>query len=452
MSGARPASDSDGRGRVELRREIELLAEADVVVCGAGPAGLAASVCAARAGASTLVIERYGFFGGNFTAASVGTLCGLYLSTGSGFDYAVGGFAREVAERLAKAGSAMGPVPFKETAVLLYVPWAAKRLGDRLITETERLNALLHCRVADALVERDPASGSTRISAVVLATKRGLAAVRGKVFVDATGDADLAYYCGVPTEMGPPGSRQFASMQFFVQNADPHKAIAAVQRLSDIIEAEGAHLTRDSGALIPTGRPGEFIGAMTRVGKDGRPLDATDPYEQTFGEIEGRRIAEETFEFVKEHVPGFENAFLQDTPAQLGIRESRRIRGSFVLEKHHLLEGVRFDDGVASGAWPFEYHVKGRSTEMEFFPPGHLYSIPYRVMVPGVPQNLLVAGRCISATHDALASTRVMAPCMALGQAAGVAAAIAARSASSVSEVPIDDLRGMLRETGALIL
>ena len=437
--------------RVVLERELDVLEDADVVVCGGGPAGLAASVSSARAGARTLLVERYGFLGGNFTAASVGTLCGLYLPTGAGFDFAVAGFAKEISESLARAGAAMGPVPFKETAVLLYVPWAAKRLGDHFATETENLKVLMHCRVSDAVLEQTSKGDSSRIHAVVLSTKRGLVAVRGKVFVDATGDADLAYYCGVPTEIGPPGSRQFASMQFFVQNADPGKALPAIQRLGEIIAEHGSHLTRDSGALIPTGRPGEFIGAMTRVGRDGKPLDATDPFDQTYGEIKGREIVEETFDFVKKHVPGFEKAFLQDTPAQLGIRESRRVRGSFVLDKQHLLEATKFYDAIATGAWPFEYHVEGRSTVMEFLPPGHLYSIPYRVLVPGNPDNLLVAGRCISATHDALASTRVMAPCMALGQAAGVAAALAVQSQSSVVDVPVQDLKSALAAQGALI-
>lgn len=434
---------------LDLSRTVDVVEDVDVVVCGGGPAGLAAAVSAARDGAKTLLVERYGFLGGNFTAASVGTICGLYLNTGSGYDFAVTGFAREVAERLQKAGSAMGPVPFKETAVLLYVPWAAKRLGDALVAETDNLRLLLHCRAADAVVE---ASGETsRIEGVVLTTKRGLWAVRAKVYIDATGDADLAFYTGVPTELGPPGRRQFASMQFFIENADPAKALPSIQRLSETIAEHGRDLTRDSGALIPTGRPGEFVGAMTRITRDGNPLDATDPYDLTYGELEGRRVVETTFEFVKRHVAGFENSFLQDTPAQLGVRESRRIRGRFVLEKEHLIAGTKFDDAIATGAWPLEFHVRGKGTEYEFFPPGHLYQIPFGCLVPENVENLIVAGRCISATHEALASTRVMAPCMALGQAAGVAAAIASKNGIEATSVDPADLRDALRKTGVQI-
>ena len=434
------------RQTLRLSREVDVVEDVDVVVCGGGPAGLAAAVSSARMGATTLLVERYGFLGGNFTAASVGTLCGLYFNTGSGFDFAVSGFPCEVSERLQRAGAAMGPVPFKETAVLLYIPWAAKRMGDALATETEGLRVLLHCRAADAIVETG--DDGSRVDGVVLSTKRGLWVVRGKAYVDATGDADIAFYAGVPTEIGPPGHRQFASMQFFIEHADSQKALPWIQRLPEIIAEHGQHLTRDSGALIPTGRPGEFVGAMTRVTKNGDPIDATDPYDQTFGEIEGRRIAELTFEFVKKHVPGFENSFLQDTPPQLGIRESRRIQGRFVLDKHHLLEGTPFEDSVATGAWPLEFHVRGKETTYEFFPPGHRYYLPFRSLLPEGFANLLVAGRCISATHEALASTRVMAPCMALGQAAGTAAAIAAKEGLDACSVPVRDLRDALSAAG----
>jgi hypothetical protein len=432
-----------------LSREIDVVEEVDVVVCGGGPAGLAAAISAARGGAKTLLVERYGFLGGNFTAASVGTLCGLYFRTESGFDFAVTGFAKELSERLQKAGSAMGPVPFKETAVLLYVPWAAKRMADELVCETENLELLLHCRAADVVVESD--ADKSRIEGVVLSTKRGLWGIRAKTYVDATGDGDIAFYAGVPTEVGPSGQRQFASMQFIIQNADGSRALPSIQRLSEIIAEHGQDLTRDSGALIPTGRPGEFVGAMTRITRDGEPLDATDPYDQTYGELEGRKVVESTFEFVKKHVPGFENSFLQDTPAQLGVRESRRIKGKFVLEKKHLIDGTKFDDAIATGAWPLEFHVRGKSTEYEFFPPGHLYHIPFRSLIPNGVENLLVAGRCISATHEALASTRVMAPCMAIGQAAGTAAAIASRSSVEVTAVSSRDIQDALREGGVQI-
>lgn len=443
-------------------RDAEVVLDADVVVCGAGPAGLGAALAAASEGARVVLLERYGFLGGNFTVAAVGTMCGLYVRTAPGqFDHVTGGLARTFSDELMARGAALGPYPFKDTAVLLYVPWAAKRLADHLVTESpasDRITLLLHALVSDVVV--DPDSGD--LAAVVVASKQGPKAVTGKVFVDATGDADVAVASGVPTEMGAPGERQFGSMQFFVQHVDIEAAMAAgLQRLSDAIAEHGAHLSRDGGAVIPTFRPGEVIGAMIRLARDGKPLDATDLFDLTYGELEGRRRAEEAFTFLREQMPGFADAFLADTATQQGVRETRHIRGRYTLTGDDVSTRPAFDDAIASGAWPQEYHVHDRSTEYRFLPDGEAYQIPYRSLVPapsaGVPGNLLVAGRCISADHHALASCRVMAPCMAMGEAAGVAAAMAAMTARSdgggavVADVDAPTLRDALRARGAVL-
>jgi hypothetical protein len=426
-------------------REAEVLASVDVVVAGGGPAGLAAALAAARQGASVVLCERYGFLGGNLTVAKVGTVCGLYVGDLEGsFDYVVGGIARELADGLAAAGAGVGPVPFKATAVFLYVPWAAKRLADRLVTDEPMLDLLLHALVADVVLDGDS------LRALIVATKRGPKAIEGKVFVDCTGDADVAAFAGVPTELGPPGQRQFGSMQFVMQHVDSDAALAAMPHLGELIAEHGAHLSRDGGAIIPTFRPGEFVGAMTRVrNPDGSPIDVTDVRQATWGELEGRRLAEEAGAFLREHVPGFGDAFLDDTAVSLGVRETRRVVGEYVLTGADVAVGATFDDAVARGAWPREYHVHGRSTEYAFLDPGVSYQVPYRSLQPrGVP-NLLVAGRCLSADHDALASTRVMGPSLALGEAAGTAAALAARDRRPVADVDVPELQRCLEDQGA---
>lgn len=433
--------------RPSLRgRALEVLADADVVVAGGGPAGLGAALASARQGARTVLLERYGFLGGNFTAASVGTICGLYRREDGDWTYVTRGLAAEFAEGLGERGAAHGPVPFKDTAVMLYVPWEAKRLADHLVTEQEGLEVLLHSFLCDVVVEE----GTVR--AVVLATKQGLRAVTARAFVDCTGDADLCHFAGAPTRLGPPGLRQHASMQFVLQHVDGPEAMAQLGRLSEYIAEHGQHLSRDGGATIPTMRPGEFIGAMTRVtNPDGTPIDVTDPRQATWGEIEGRRLAEEAAEFLRRHVPGFDESFLADTAAQLGVRETRRIEGEYVLTGEDVVDLARFDDAVAAGSWPQEFHVAGKSTEYRFLPDGAYYQVPLRSLRPRGLHNVLAAGRCISADHEALASTRVMAPSLALGQAAGTAAALAARSSSPTTGVEAAEVRQELAGSGAFL-
>lgn len=416
-------------------REAEVVADVDVCVVGGGPAGLGAALAAARQGATVCLLERHGFLGGNFTAASVGAVCGLYVGTGNGgFDFVSGGIARQVAEQLQAAGRAVGPIPFEGTAVLLYVPWAAKRLFDHLVTAEERITLFLHALVADVI------AADGRVEAVVVATKRGPQAVRAKSFVDASGDADLVAFAGGTTTTGD--VRQFASMQFFLQ----HVGNADLAALKPAIAEHGAHLSRDGGALIPTFRPGEYIGAMTRVrAPDGSPLDVTRLDHATYGEIEGRRLAEEAAAFVIEHVPGFEQAFLADTAPNLGVRETRRVRGEYVLTGDDVAGLARFPDAVAAGAWPREYHTEGRSTRYVHLPEGGYYQVPLRALRPAGLANVWVAGRCISADTDALASVRVMGPSMVLGQAAGTAAMLGSRDEGA------DDVQASLREQGAFL-
>ena len=429
-------------------RNADVVAEADVVVVGGGSAGLAAAIASARAGARTVLIERYGFFGGNATAAWVGTICGLYRKSPDGFDRVCRGFAGEWADAIAAIGLGGGPVPFKETAVFLYVPWAYKFLADRLVTGEPNLTPLLHCSVTD--VAR---TGST-IDAVVVGSKRGPLAVSGSVFVDASGDADVVHHAGLATDLGGPGQRQFPSMQFLMQDVDVGAAYAAgLDKLNELLQTTGREwgLSRTGGAVLPTPRKGEVYGAMTRIGVDGHSPDMTDPFEATAAEIAGRAEAEKAGRFLIENMPGFEHAYFADTPTQLGVRETRRARGDYELTGDDVLGAARFDDAIACGAWPQEFHVAGTETQYVWLDEGAYYQVPYRsLLVQGV-DNLLVAGRCISATHEALASTRVIAPSMAQGEAAGIAGAMAARKRTSLRALDVAAVQDALSARGAFL-
>jgi FAD-dependent oxidoreductase family protein len=431
-------------------RDAPVVLDADVVVVGGGSAGLAAAISAAQTGARTALIERYGFFGGNAVSAWVGTICGLYRTVSDGFDLVCRGFAERWAEGLKTAGAGFGPIPYKESAVLLYVPWAYKWQADHWVTAEENLTPLLHATVTE--VAR---TGKT-IDAVVVGSKRGPLAVTGKVFVDASGDADLAYHAGLTVDSGGPGQRQFPSMQFVMQNVDVQAAYAAgLDRLNELIANEGQSpewdLSRSGGAVLPTFRPGEALGAMTRIGVDGHAPDMTDPFEATAAEIAGREEAEKAGRFLKAHMPGFAGAFFADTPTQLGVRETRRGTGDYVLTGEDVLGAARFDDAISCGAWPQEFHVEGKGTEWRWLEAGAYYQVPYRALVAAGIDNLLLAGRCISATHEALASTRVIAPSMAQGEAAGVAAALAAQKGLTVRGVDVAEVQRVLGERGAFL-
>jgi hypothetical protein len=430
--------------------DAPVIVDADVVVCGAGSAGLGAALAAARAGARVALVERWPFFGGNATAASLGSICGLYVRGGDGFDHLSGGIAREWAQGLTASGWGMGPIPYKETAVMTYVPWGYKRLADRLIGDEEHITPLLHSFISG--VVRSPDA----IEAVVIATKQGPRAVRGRVFIDATGDADVVYHAGCPWEMGEPGRLQYPSMQFYMQNVDLPAAMAAglgllAEKIREAFDSDAYELTRSGGAVIPTMRPGEVVGAMTRVSRpSGEPPDGTDVVDLTEAEMRGRAIAEEAARFLTGEMPGFASAYLQDTAVTLGVRETRHALGEHVITFEEATSCAKHPDGVAASAWPFEFHTDASETRWEFLPDGDWFEIPLRSLIVRDAANLLVAGRCVSATHEALASSRVTGVCMAIGEAAGIAAAACISEDRAPREIDGEKLRADLESRGVV--
>ncbi|MFN2614531.1 MAG: FAD-dependent oxidoreductase, partial [Actinomycetota bacterium] len=320
--------------------------------------------------------------------------------------------------------------------------------ADRWVTGTENLTPLLHASVVDAV-----RSGSS-VDAVVVGTKHGPRAITGSVFIDASGDADLVHHAGSATAGGEP--RQYPSMQFVMGNVDVGAAYAAgLDRLVELMRTVGQEprwdLSRAGGAVLPTPRAGEVYGAMTRIAVNGHAPDMTDLFEATAAEIAGRAEAEKAGRFLIENMPGLERAWFGDTPAQLGVRETRRADGDYVLTSEDVLGAARFDDAIACGAWPQEFHTEGKDTRYVWLEPEAYYQVPLRSLMARDLDNVLVAGRCISATHEALASTRVIAPSMAIGEAAGVAAALASRARTTTRALDVGAVQRELRARGAFL-
>jgi len=423
--------------------EVNVAADADLVVVGGGSAGTAAAITAARAGLRTVLVEDSPFLGGMSTGGCVGTFCGFYYRTRSAdLVRLVGGFAAEVADRLLADRLCYGPVPFKTTAAMPYVPWGVKRLYDTMARAEPGLVVYLHARFLRALV-RDGA-----ITAVTVATRGGEIALRAPYYIDASGDAALARAAGAPTEHGDP--LQYPSMMFYMQQVDLGQALPHLFELNDLLERhfESDGLPRRSGNLIPTGRPGEVLVAMSRVAIAGRPVDASDAAELTLGEMLGREQAEHCAAFLCRHMPGFAGAFVSDTAPRLGVRETRRIRGHYRLAEADVLGGRKFEDGICRAAWPIELHVPGGLTEWRFLEDDLWYTVPFRCLVPERVRNLLVAGRCVSATREAFASVRVIGPCMGEGQAAATAVAVATGRGDDLPDVDVEQVRARLAAVG----
>jgi FAD-dependent oxidoreductase family protein len=425
---------------------VPVAADADLVVVGGGSAGTAAAVTAARAGLRTVMVEDAPFLGGMSTGGCVGTFCGFYFRERSGdLVPLVGGFAAELEATLRASGACYGPVPFKTTGAVPYVPWGLKRLYDDLARGAGSLTVLLHARFVRALVRE------RRIEAVTVSTRAGEVALRAPYFVDASGDAALAAAAGAPVEKGD--TLQYPSMMFYMQHVDLAAALPHLFDLPELLERHFASdgLPRRSGNLIPTGRPGEVLVAMSRVAIDGRAVDAADAAELTRGEMLGREQADRCGAFLRARMPGFAEAFVSDAAPRLGVRETRRIVGRYRLTGDDVLAGRRFDDAVCRAAWPIELHVADGRTEWQFLDDGLWYHVPYRCLVPEGVTNLLAAGRCVSATREGFASVRVLGPCLAEGQAVAAAVALALPRGDALADVDADALRASLAAAGVPI-
>jgi hypothetical protein len=437
----------------EPARKVPLYGEYDVAVLGGGPAGIAAAVAAARAGRRTLLVERYGFLGGMGTAAGVTNFCGLHANVVGEMHRVVQGIASELLDRIDHLGGLNAPHLILGKILAQAYDTAAYKIAADDLLGSHKVDILFHALGAGVVMADD-----TRIGALMVETKAGRQAVRANTFIDCSGDGDLAAWAGAPFEVGDnAGSMLYPSMMFRLNGIDPDKAGDAWRTIPALMaeaEAAGTHRFPRKAAIVrPQRSQIEWRVNFTQLARaDGTAINGLEPDDLTRGEIDGRRQALQAFNFLRT-VPGFEQSYIVDLPPQLGIRETRRVTGGYQLSGDDVLGCTSFDDSIGVNGWPMEVHVAG---DVIFkFPPipqSRGYNeLPYRMLTPEGIDNLLVAGRCASMTHEGQSAARVSGACFAMGEAAGTAAALALAGNTIPRDIAVDRLQDQLKQHGAFI-
>ena len=461
----------------EPPRQTPVLGEYDVVVLGGGPAGIAAAVAAARAGRSTLLVERYGFLGGMGTAAGVTNFCGLHANVHGDIRQVVHGVADDLLARIDRLGGLNAPhALFGKTVAQAYDTAAYKIAADDLMLAAG-VSLLFHALGAGVVM-----SAPGHVQALLVETRSGRGALRGRAFIDCSGDGDLSAWAGAAFEKGDGhGNMLYPSTMFRINGVDPERAGKAwevIPRLMEQAQAEGRYRFPRKGAIVRPQKSGiEWRVNLTQLANpQGNAMDGTDAVELSEAEVLGRRQIADVAGFLKE-VPGFEQSYIVDIAPQVGIRETRRVIGTAMLTEADVLECASFEDTVGVNGWPLELHTRG---DVEFrwpkIPESRGFNhLPYRMTVPlvgvGAPQagsipldgrarqagpavpfdNLWVAGRCASMTHEAQSAARVTGACFVMGQAAGSAAHLALRAGSGAIAVDVPTLQAHLESEGAYL-
>jgi len=441
---------------INFQKQIPILGEFDVIVCGGGPAGVGAAIASARNGAKTLIVESSNCLGGTWTNR---VMTQYIIDLGMN-----GGIYKELRDRMEKSGGlhvetfvfSLGDKPGTPEQTTNFDPETAKYVAQ-LMVEESGADILFH-----SFVESTRCEGAA-VGGIVVAGKGGLGLLRAKVVIDATGDGDAAASAGAPFEKG---RKQDGRMQGITLRS----RIGGVNNLPDtnwkkinaILEEERKkgvvnmpwYTTRwlDAGGEGVHGERTFNLDMVTEI-------DATDRFQLTKAEIEGRKRVWEMLSFVRRHVPGWKNAYLIQTGSYIGVRETRRIIGEYVLTKADVLAGRKFADGICRAAHTIDLHDPANAEESTFdlekyvrthsCPKGDWYEIPYRCLIPKGVEGLLAAGRCISSDREANGSLRMSGTCMNLGQAAGTAAAMAIRENLKPSQINGANVRELLIKSGA---
>lgn len=449
----------------EPERTIPVSGEADVLVVGAGPAGLMAALAAAQdGGLRVILLEHRPFVGGNLTLGL--PVLGFLSQKGQPI---IAGLPQAFVDRLAAVSGASEhrPCPL-HMSLTLVEPEAVKTVALEMLGEFG-VDLRLYSQFSQPVLEQG------QIKGVILESKGGREAILAKVVIDCTGDADVAYRAGVPCEKGDQhGGMQPPTLMFCLAGVDTDKLrlsichepkiyltdfipneyfgrnrqfiVVGLRQLIEQAKAAGLSIPTERTIIITGLREGEAWINMTRV----KGVDGTDPRSLSYGEIEARRQIGDIVKYLTCYVPGFEKCYLTKTAPFLGIRETRRIMGHYVMNRDDILGCRRFGDAIAVASYPIDLHrPNDEGCTLEWC--GDCYDIPYRSLVPLGVENLLVAGRCVSTTHEAMAAIRVMATCMAMGEAAGRAARMAVIEGRPPSQIDVARLQRELLAHGAYL-
>ncbi|MEM6663138.1 MAG: FAD-dependent oxidoreductase [Pseudomonadota bacterium] len=419
----------------------------DVVVLGGGPAGIAAATTAGEAGHKTLLIERLGFCGGAAVSGMSGTICGLFNTVKDPHlaqpQQIIFGFAERMRAALKAEGGLTAPQIYGKTWVTTHDCATYKKVATDVLRDAE-VQILYHTEMVDVLEAEGAVTG------LVLHTRSGFTTVRARRFIDCSGDADIVFRSGGRTTKGNNGVIQNPSMMFKIGNVDLPRYLEywgsdtiSPPKVVEKLEARD-ELVRKKVWLFPTVNPGEVLVNGTKItGFDGRALDVTDPVDHSEAEQFSIYQAKAFFRFLKEEIPGCEDAYFIDYGQEVGVRQTRSIDGMKRLSNEDVVGTRKCDDAIARSSWPIELHY-GAKPKTEWLIDDY-YEVPFGTLVPKDGRNVIVAGRCLSAEHEALASCRVTAQCFEYGRAAALATDMSLRDDITFQEIEGTAISALLK-------
>ncbi len=425
---------------MNFHKDVPIIGSYEVIIAGAGPAGICAAVAAARQGVKVALVERYGVIGGNLSVGHVGPILGM-VSKGTMRD--------ELVNLLGVPQNDM----IGEIGVAHDMEKAKRVLAD--FVNNENITVYLQSAVSDVIME------SNRVTGLIISCKEGLSCITADVIVDATGDGDVAFFSGADCRKGrDDGLMQPVTHEFTLVDVDESEAIVCIGDVDEVKFGDERFLDyckrcADQGEipanlaavrLHRTTKPGERQVNTTQMNK----IDSTCTSDLFKAEVELRHQIKIIEDFVKTHLPGYQNCKVASSGGTLGVRESRRVMGEYIMTRDDIVNGQRFDDVIVHKAeFIVDIHNPNGAgqaeSKIQYCRP---YDIPYRAFVPLKIDGLLIAGRCISGTHDAHASYRVMSICMAMGEAVGIAAAICSKNDLIPRQLDYKQIQKELKNSG----